>query len=44
MILEECNVCINKIEQILPDLRAQTIQLENALIENFRLKNELYNE
>ena len=44
MLLEECNFCVNQIESILPQVRTQDLELEKAMIENFKLKLELYQE
>ena len=42
MLLDECNFCINQIENIIPFVRRQNLEIERAMMENFKLKAELY--
>lgn len=42
MLMEECKECIQKIEELTSDVRRQQLELEHALLENIKLKSELY--
>lgn len=43
MLLDECRGCISQIESILPEVRKQNLLLERELIENLKLKAQLFN-